>query len=355
MTEPRHAVRSALFLVFFCCIIVFGAVTPISAQQSPAAPDSNALPDAPATTGSIHGTVQNPDGAVYEGVHVTVSQLNTPAQTAVTDADGSFTLTNIPPGPFTLTINAKGFTPQTITGTLQPGQSYEVPAITLAFAKAISEVDVTASTAEISEAQLDLEEKQRIFGVIPNFYVAYTKDTPPLTAKQKFRLAWRTSIDPVTFALTGIIAGVEQADDAFADYGQGAQGYAKRFGAGYADNLTGTMIGSAILPVLLKQDPRYFYKGTGSTRSRVLYAIANAVICKGDNGRWQPNYSGILGGLASGGISNLYYPASDREGIGLTFEQTAIGIGGTAIQNFFQEFLIRHLTPKLPSYNQSNP
>jgi hypothetical protein len=78
------------------------------------------------------------------------------------------------------------------------------------------------------------------------------------------------------------------------------------------------MIGSAILPALLKQDPRYFYKGTGTTRSRILYAIANSVMCKGDNGHWQVNYSGILGGAAAGGISNLYYPASDRNGISLT-------------------------------------
>ena len=95
---------------------------------------------------------------------------------------------------------------------------------------------------------------------------------------------------------------------------------AKRYGAGYADIVTGTFIGSAILPSLLKQDPRYFYKGTGSTRSRILYAIANSVICKGDNGRWQANYSSILGSLAAGGISNLYYPAQDRNGAGLTFE-----------------------------------
>jgi hypothetical protein len=106
------------------------------------------------------------------------------------------------------------------------------------------------------------------------------------------------------------------------------------------------MIGSAILPSLLKQDPRYYYKGTGTTRSRILYAIANSVICKGDNGRWQFNYSGILGGAAAGGISNLYYPAANRNGISLTLENTALGIAGGAVQNLFQEFLVRRLTPK---------
>jgi hypothetical protein len=123
------------------------------------------------------------------------------------------------------------------------------------------------------------------------------------------------------------------------------QGYAKRFGAAYADMATGTLIGGAILPSLLKQDPRYFYKGTGSTKSRILYAVANSVICKGDNGKWQANYSGILGGLAAGGISNLYYPAQDRNGVGLTFENALIGIGATAAANVLQEFVIKKLTP----------
>jgi hypothetical protein len=148
---------------------------------------------------------------------------------------------------------------------------------------------------------------------------------------------------------------VEQATDEFSGYGQGAQGYAKRFGASYADTVSSTFIGGAILPSLLKQDPRYFYKGTGSTRSRLLYAIANSVICKGDNRRWQVNYSGILGALASGGLSNLYYPSTDRDGIGLTFENAVIGIGQGAAANILQEFVIKKLTPKLPNQNPPKP
>jgi hypothetical protein len=150
-------------------------------------------------------------------------------------------------------------------------------------------------------------------------------------------------------------AGVEQAQNHFEGYGQGAEGYAKRFGAGYADTITGTFIGGAILPSLLKQDPRYFYKGQGSIESRALYAIANSVICKGDNRRWQVNYSNILGSLAAGGLSNLYYPSDDRNGAGLTFENAAIGIGSTAVANLFQEFLIRKLTPKLPKHEPNKP
>jgi hypothetical protein len=147
---------------------------------------------------------------------------------------------------------------------------------------------------------------------------------------------------------------VQQAQNHFSGYGQGAEGYAKRYGASYADLVTNTFIGGAILPSLLKQDPRYFYKGTGSVKSRALYAIANAVICKGDNGKWQANYSAILGSIAAGGISNLYYPANDR-GAGLTFENAAIGIGATAAANLLQEFVIRKLTPRLPNTAPSNP
>jgi hypothetical protein len=235
------------------------------------------------------------------------------------------------------------------------GESYEASTIVLPFATATTEVNVTASQEEIAEEQMKDEEKQRIFGVIPNFYVVYAPNAAPLTSRQKFHLAWRSSIDPITFLISGGVAGFEQATNGFSGYGQGAQGYAKRYGANFADNFIGTMIGGAILPSLLKQDPRYFYKGTGTTRSRILYAIANSVICKGDNGRWQANYSGILGSLAAGGISNIYYPASNREGASLTFEEALLGIAGGAAQNLFQEFLVRKLTPKLASYQSQKP
>jgi hypothetical protein len=154
--------------------------------------------------------------------------------------------------------------------------------------------------------------------------------------------------------LVGAVAGIQQSSDDFDGYGQGAEGYAKRYGASYADFVTGTFIGAAILPAVLTQDPRYFYKGTGSKQSRILYAMANAVICKGDNGRWQANYSNILGSFAAGGISNLYYPSEDR-GAGLTFENSLLGIGATAAANIVQEFVIRKLTPKLPRRDPAQP
>ena len=168
-------------------------------------------------------------------------------------------------------------------------------------------------------------------------------------------LAWKLNIDPAYIVTAAGVAGVQQARNEFSGYGQGAQGYAKRFGATFADFTMSNFLGNAVLPSVFKQDPRYFYKGTGTVKSRVLYALANAVICKGDNGHWQANYSSILGSLAAGGISNLYYPASDR-GAGLTFENTAIGIGATAILNLMKEFVLTKITTNVPRRpNPTNP
>lgn len=307
-------------------------------------------------TGNINGTVLDQSGAVVAGARVKLTGEDpTVSREALSDTDGNFSFANVAPGPFHLTITAEGFATQTSSGILHAGENYIAPRTALAVATAVTDVEVGVSQVEVAEEQMKVEEKQRVLGVIPNFYVSYIPDAAPLTPKQKFKLAWKTVIDPVTIVFVAGAAGVQQAQNHFEGYGQGAQGYAKRFGAGYADTVSGTFIGGAILPSLFKQDPRYFYKGTGSLRSRFLYALANAVICKGDNRRWQANYSGILGSLAAGGISNLYYPAQDRDGAGLTFENAALGIGGSAISNLFQEFLIKKLTPKVPDNSVAKP
>ena len=303
-------------------------------------------------SGSIRGTVVDESGAVVAGARVRLtredptSKDRSPSQEALSGNDGQFSFANIAPGPFQLTITAAGFAPQASSGILYSGENYNVPQIALAVAMAVTDVEVGLTQIEVAQEEIKVEEKQRVLGVIPNFYVSYDPNPVSLTSKQKFGLAWKATVDPVSFALIGGIAGVEQAQDDFSGYGQGAQGYAKRYGAAYADFVTGTFLGSAILPSLLKQDPRYFYKGSGSKGSRILYAIANAVICKGDNGRWQANYSNILGNLAAGGIANFYYPAKDREGAELTFATGLIGIGATAAENLVQEFVIRKLARK---------
>jgi Carboxypeptidase regulatory-like domain len=312
------------------------------------------LPSQP-LCGSISGSIVDQSGAVVAGALVRLNGedrfLN---EEALSGKDGQFSLANIAPGPFQLTITSAGFATRTFSGILRSGEIATV-LIALGVAEVLTQVQVGLSQTEVAEEQIKVEEKQRVLGVLPNFYVSYIPDAAPLNSKQKFTLAWKTVADPFTFLFTGAVAGVEQAQNHFAGYGQGAQGYGKRFGAAYADTVTGTFIGSAILPSLLKQDPRYFYKGSGSKRSRILYALANSVICKGDNRRWQPNYSTILGSLAVGGISNLYYSAQDRNGAGLTFENAGLAIGATAISSLFQEFLIRKLTPNVPNNTPAKP
>ena len=217
--------------------------------------------------------------------------------TATTDASGIFTFTAVPPGTLTLNIVAIDFSspaPRTIVA--QPGQAIDLQEISLQLASVNSTVEA-ASLREIAEQQLRVEEKQRIFGVVPNFYASYVWNAAPLSPGQKFRLALRTSVDPFTFVAAGIAAGIEQAQNTYEQYGQGASGFAKRYGAAYADGVIGNMIGGAILPVVFHQDPRYFYKGTGSISSRALYAISTVFRARGDDGHWEPNYSNLLGDL----------------------------------------------------------
>lgn len=313
-----------------------GATTPQAAAPSPTTPNS----------GTIRGTVVDKDGAVVANAKVVLEKAGSASVESVSDNNGNFNFTGVAPGPFELSFTAPGFATQRTSGVLQSGEDHVTPQVQLVVATVV-EVDVHETQIEVAEEQIRVEEKQRLFGIVPNFYVTYVPNAAPLDARQKFQLGWKSVIDPVSFGLAAFFAGLEQAGNTYSGYGQGAQGYAKRFGATYADFVSGTFIGSAILPALLKQDPRYFYKGTGSRKSRFFYAVANAVICKGDNGRWQPNYSNMLGTLAAGGISNAYYPASSR-GVGLTFENTLIGIAGSAGASVFQEFFSRRLTPHAP-------
>jgi Carboxypeptidase regulatory-like domain len=350
---------------FVCAAMLSAAglvwVGSAAAQDAAGSADSNVavngaqLPQAPEAkgTGALRGTVVDKTGVAVTGAAVRfvrgdVGPISGQDIVASTGENGEFWFGDVAAGTVRLTVSAEGFAPQTVIYVVRAGETFEAPRIVLEIATAVTEVTVTPPTFEIAEEQLKEQEKQRALGFIPNFYVTYIPNAAPLAPKQKFELAWKSLVDPVTFGITGGIAGIEQWQNDFSGYGQGASGFGKRYGAVYADTAIGTMIGSAILPSLLKQDPRYFYKGTGSKKSRLAYALANAVICKGDNGKWQPNYSGIIGGLAAGGISNLYYPASDRNGAGLTFENALIGIAGTAAANVLQEFVIKKFTSNVP-------
>jgi hypothetical protein len=303
--------------------------------------------------GIINGTIVDDTGAAIASARITLSHDDgfVPAVDVLSGADGQFSFSNVPPGQFRLTVSVPGFADQTVSRILATGEISNLPPIRMTLALSALAVDVTATRVELAQRQIEAQEQQRLLGVVPNFFVSYDLAALPLTAKQKFELTGKARLDPVQFGVVGIVAGVQQARNAFSGFGDGAEGYAKRYAAAYATVLTRSLLTQALLPSLFKQDPRYFYKGTGPWTSRMVYALSSAVIAKGDNGRWQPDYSGILGSFAAGALSNLYYPAEDRKGVRLTLENTAIGIAGLAAGRLAQEFLFKKVT----SHSRKSP
>jgi len=197
---------------------------------------------------------------------------------------------------------------------------------------------------------LNKAEHQRILGIMPEFQAVNSGgDLPPLTPKQKFHLMWKSSTDPFIFSLDAIVAGIGQAKNSNPGFGQGAQGYFKRFGASYADTFDGNFWGNAVLTVAFKEDPRYYREGESyGYLHRAGYSALTAIWTRQDNGKWGPNLANVLGNFISGGISNLYYPAADR-GIGKTVTGavtvTAEGTIGSELIEFWPD-IAHKLFPK---------
>jgi len=299
--------------------------------------------------GSISGEVVDQSGVNIGGAEVKLSREGKSSEVQ-SDARGSFTFSSVAPGPFQLAISSPGLTSQEFSGTLGSGQAFVTPVIMLVIPMQVTVVHVGLPPKEVAGLQIKDEEKQRVFGFAPNFYVSYLSHPAPLDSEQKFDLAWKSASDPVTLMGVGVLAGIGQAGDRWGAYGQGAQGYAKRYAASYADVFAATFIGGAVLPSIFKQDPRYFYKKTGSKRSRFLYAIASSVICKGDDGRWQPNYSNVLGSFAAGGLEKLYLPPNDRQGSDFVVSSALIRLGETSLAGILQQFVFRKITRNRPGH-----
>jgi len=286
------------------------------------------------------GTVLDQSGSVAVGAVVRIACADKSFSREVVSGDnGQYSFSGVPPGEFDLSINSAGFGDKAFTGDLAPGQAFLVPPIVLSIATVVTDVKVTVDPVEVATEEVKEQEHQRVFGVFPNFYVTFHPDAAPLTTKLKFRLAWKSSSDPVTILGTGFFAGLQQAGDQYPEFGQGAQGYGKRFGTAYADVIASTFLSGAVFPSLLKQDPRYFYKGTGSTRSRIWRAVSNSIICKGDNGRWQANYSNILGSFAGAAISSTYYPTNNQASVVLS--NGLIRMGESSLTGVIQEFVLK--------------
>jgi hypothetical protein len=338
---------------------------PLLAQQHVSLADSQAsLPDAPSqsqpavqsTQASLHpessatlsGTVVDKNGDVLQGAQVTLSDPAGPARNAQSGSDGQFAFSGLRPNTYKLTVSAPGMTTFTSSNILlSAGEFHIVPTVTLAISPVTSSVTVNGNSKQLSEEQVRIAAQQRIVGVIPNFYSSYDWNAPPMLAKQKYQLGLRSVFDPVSLLSVAGIAGAEQYEGIFPAYGSGFEGYSKRYGAALANHLSGTLLARAVFPSIFHQDPRYFYKGKGSFKSRALYAVSAAVVARGDNGRWQPNYSLVLGNFSAAAISNLYYPASDR-GASLVLFNGLAGLGGDAASNLIREFLLKRFTSHAP-------
>ena len=352
---------SKLFLVA-ALVSLFSQLTPSTAwaQESPSSTaQGGALPDAPqppqitdkddsqqTRTGSITGTVLDTNLEVMQGVGVTLAGGAGFARTVESGINGEFAFRELPPDVYKLTVTAPGMSTFTsIQILLQAGETRILPAVKLSVFGGVTNVTVTENEnkEQLSKEQVQIALRQRIGGVLPNFYSSYDWNAPPLLAKQKFQLGIRAVFDPVAFLSVGAVAGVQQSRNVFPAYGGGVEGYWKRYGANFANHAIGIWLGKAVYPSIFHQDPRYFYKGKGSIGSRALYAISAAVIARGDDGRWEPNYSRVLGNFSAAAVSNLYYPPADR-GASLILSNGLVGIGEAAASNLIREFLLKRIT-----------
>lgn len=331
-----------------------------------ALPEQTALPDAPQSnscasnfstsgSGSLEGAVVDSNHNLLSGAQVHLERDGSSASCdLVTEPDGRFLFIDLPRGSFRLRVSFSGM--ETLVDEqimLQNGQHLRLPDLTVHLATTTQQVTVTVSQVELAQEEVKTEEKQRALVIFPNFYSSYIWNAAPLNTRQKFDLALHSIFDPVNFLVVGAEAGGLQYTDSY-HYGTGAEAYAKYYGSTFADTAIAHLLGSAVLPSLLHQDPRYFYKGRGSKTSRALYAISRAVITRNDAGRDEPNYSSVAGSLAAGAISNAYHPAADR-GVGLTFRNGAIAIGGHAFDNLVREFVLRRLTSHVPDSGVGQP
>ena len=320
-------------------LIILGGVilvVPMSAQS---------FVSASAKTGRIFGTVVDTTDDPIPGATVVLQGPAGDRLTAVTKDDGAFLFDPAPAEiSYQVTVTAEGFADWSSSITVEPGQDKTLTDVKLRILAVQRAVTVNYSSKEVATQQLKAEEQQRVLRFIPNLYVTYEPHPEPLTTSMKFHLAYKSLAQPVFFARVAAWAGVQQAADT-PNWPQGAKGYGKRLGAGFADGVTEGLIGNAILPSLLHQDPRYFYQGSGTKKSRALHAMLATFICKGDNGKTQPNYSNWGGSLISSAIALSYYPSSDRNAQHV-FRNFGIGMGLHVSGGLVQEFILDKFTSR---------
>ena len=353
-------------------LFVFSGLTSLTAvaQQNFRSTAETSLPDAPepaqipgsapsatqqAAAATISGTVLDSNHDVLPGARViAVGQSTSAIGSVEAGSNGQFAFTGLPPDIYQLKVTAPGmntFTSSEIS--LHEGETRLV-SVTLSVFGGATSVTVSGRPDAVAEQQVQIALQQRIGGIIPNFYSSYDWNAPPMGAKQKLKLSFRSIIDPVSFLTIAGTAGVQQYRNTFPGYGGGIAGYGKRYAVNLADNVTGVLLSRGVYPSVFHQDARYFYKGTGTIHSRLLYAISAAVIARGDDGRWKPNYSHVLGNFSAAGISNLYYPASDR-GASLVLFNGLAATASTAFSNVLREFVFKRVTSHVPKEENRKP
>jgi hypothetical protein len=296
-------------------------------------------------SGTVLGQVLDVSEDPVANASVVLQRPDGDHATVVTMDDGSFAFHDLTPGvAYQLTITAQGYGGWSSSVTVEPGQEKTLTDIKLRILAVQRAVTVSYSSEEVAAQQLKAEEQQRVLGFIPNIFVTYEPHPEPLTAKMKFHLAYKGLTHPTFFAFEAAWAGVQQATDT-TDYRQGARGYGERFGANLASGTSEALFANAILPSLLHQDPRYFYRGSGTRGSRAWHAILAPFVCQGDNGKSQPNYSQVGGSLISAALSNTYYPDSQR-GPGLVFTNFGTSMGLHVALGLAQEFILGKFTSK---------
>jgi len=302
-----------------------------------------------AGTALISGTVLDTNGDVIQGAHVVLRRDTGPESHALqTGADGQFTFTGLPGGQYKLTVSGQGMSTYASPEIgLESGAVRILPKIVMSVEAVKASVTVTADKEELSQEQVQIAVQQRVLGVLPNFYTSFDWNAPPMMAKQKFKLSVHSMFDPAAFAIMAGVAGLEQYKNVYPGFGGGWEGYGKRYGATFANHVSDQFFARAAYPSIFHQDPRYFYKGRGSFSSRAWYAVSNVVIARGDDGRWKPNYSSVLGKLTSGALSNAYYPESER-GAHLVFFNTLTELGADAAENLIKEFVLKNITSHVP-------
>lgn len=293
--------------------------------------------------GSILGVVLDVSNDPVPDATVVLEAPSGETHKIVTKDDGAFAFEDVTPGmAYQLTVTAEGLAEWKSTVSIEPGQNRELTDVKLRPATVQRAVTVGYSAKEVAAQQLKAEEEQRIFRFLPNIYVTYEPHPEPLTTGMKFHLAYKGLTHPSFFVLMAAWAGIQQAAGT-PDWPQNANGYSKRYGANLAGGAIEGLFANAILPSILHQDPRYFYQGNGTKKSRAVHAILAPFVCKGDNGASQPNYSQWGGLLVSGAIANTYYPESNR-GVGLVFRNFGTNMGLHVALGLAQEFVFSKFT-----------